>query len=459
MKAIRLSKQMGLVFTLAWVSLACAKTPLVERLKHKPNASLREFESWNGNGIVYALPRTAFDVVFSVTRTDLEKPLCYGQYGDTDRKKVWERLELNETPIENSARTLFSLGKATLTTAVIPDPDAVFVVRVPEGKGSASLQLTLGPDGTLGGLQAEATDPALAITSRALEVVGTLAGKVIRFGAATPELTDASDCDEKVDEYEDLQQELIQLRSQPTPFPKDTVLLYQGEIRAEMAKIQALFLGQPKVTLGDIVCRISPNGEGTSPVLSLDIKHGFSSGLNVRCAMPKGFESRTAPAPSSISVSLTIALADSTIHAAYAASTQSENGESGFFYRDPARAYVSLEGPPSVRSVPALMTVAQLGQIRSLPRVQGSNPSLSVELYPDTGAIKSVRASRSGPNWEGAISSAGTGAGAVLDALDAKKKANPSEKAPTTTTPEALGPLDAELALQIAKKSLREQPR
>jgi hypothetical protein len=217
------------------------------------------------------------------------------------------------------------------------------------------------------------------------------------------------------------------------------------------------------VTKAIVVCRANPNRAGESDVLHFDKLTGLAAGAGAVCHMPKGFRQAQEAKATGAKVTLELAVADTTIMNAYEARETQDSSDAGFFYREPAQAFVSLSGHPKADMKPTLFVVPQLGKVRSLPRVSGNKPSLTVELYPDTGALKKVTIGHTKADIPGLIGSASTGAGAVLDAAKAKNDAAKAaaEKEAAKNDPLAVltyeqGLVEAELAVETAKRALSE---
>lgn len=444
--------------------LSCVKTPRVEHLKLRQDSS--GFEDWHGEGLVYALPRTVFDATFSVEQVKLEAPQCYAQYEDEDaRKDAWRKVEVEAALIEPAPRTLYSLTGSSLNAVTVPDPEAVFISRLSSNK--ATLNINLGAHGIVGGFQGQSESQAIAVVAKSIEVAAGIGSELLLAGAASAEAVDPAGCDRLVEQYGALRRELSELRASNVPLPRDTVEAFQKEIRAEMAAIQAVFLGRPTVTRAAVVCRLNPTKAGPSEVLSVHRTEGLTAAHGVPCHIPADFTSEADRFREGTMLSLEVALADTTIQNAYDARDAQDSSDAGFFYREPASAYISLSGHPNAELKPVLFEVPQLGQVRSLPRLRGSKPSLTVELYPESGALKKVVTGRTRADVPGLIDSTSAGANAVLDAIKERRQATrPGTEARDDTPldafaqgpgPSEAGRSEAELAIEKAKRALRER--
>ena len=61
----------------------CVHTPQVEKVEG----------TWDGNGVLYALPRTAIDATFEVSKVDFKAPEC--KTSNDERKTIAEQLDLS----------------------------------------------------------------------------------------------------------------------------------------------------------------------------------------------------------------------------------------------------------------------------------------------------------------------------------------------------------------------------
>ena len=438
---------------------ACTvKTPLVERLVL--DEATGKYSTWHGEGVIYALPKTAFDVRVQVSRTDLEVPRCAA---DSVSDEDWKTLELDKNVVQPSGGTVFAVHSGSIAARSVPDATQVFLSRTPTSGGDAALKVTMGESGLANGTEASAKSKTVETVAKVLEVAGSVAGGLVAFGAAAPQMT-SDECREKVQQYAELARELSSYRSAPSPYPKDTLEQYYNEIKAEQAAIQALFVGKPTVTKGVVACEVVPQAEGENPVLTLYWHGGLAVPAGVQCQMDKRLQAPAGVAGPRAELVLNVKVVDNTLSHAYAARSGTVAvQDAGFYYRVPARALVSLSGHPKATTEPTAYLVAQLGSVEALPRISGSHPSLNVELYAETGALKSVQISHESADMAGLIGSAGTGAGAVVSALsdrkakaDAARKEAEANRDPLVTSTYQKNLIETELAIATAKKALAD---
>lgn len=439
------------------------KTPLVERLEHKANST--DYMSWDGNGIVYALPKIGFDVQMKVSRTELEKPVC-------DAKKLTKEdladMGIKIAEIKMKKRTIFALHSATLTSHAVPDPERVFIARFPESSGYAdsSLQVKMGSEGTVNGVEASAASKAAPIAAKTIEFVGTVGAAVVAAGAKSAE-EQKKECEQAPEDFKNLKKELSKYRALPTPFPKGTLDLYMNEIKAEQARIQALFIGKPTVLEGTVSCFVAPAKKKTkTTILNLYNEKGIEP-KDAECVMDAKFlvpqDFKPKPKDKKSSISLNITLIDNTMLSANKAAKSEVPKSAGFFYSVPVRALVSLSGHEKANTKPVPYLLPQLGEVRALPQAEGSSPAMIVELDPETGALKSVKVSNSAADIAGIIGSGSTSTSGLLTAIatqrDKEREAAKEEAAkhePLAVLTREQGMLEAELAIATAKEALRQ---
>lgn len=442
----------------------CVRTPRVERLDQS-NGSLK---SWSGEGMVYALPKTSFDVTFNVTKTTLEAPKCGPTQYPTlaDLKAKLHELDLDPETNTTGLRTIHSIDSAKLETTTIPDPKAVFLSQIPQKAGTSSLKVSIAEEGTVSGYDTSRSSQALAVTTKTLEFVASVVGAAIPLGAATPATpAETSDCDAAVTEYTDLKELLSNYRTEPTPQTAGALKIYQQEIRTEMARRQAFFLGKPKVQRVGFRCRLAPDSAGSHQVLQFNQAKGFASGNAATCDIPASLAAPANTSGTPIALKMTLVSEQPLKAALEKGPDTSRNADAGFFYRVPALAWASLEGHKKIDGTPLRLIVPQLGVIRSLPRVKGTNPSLTVELHPTSGALKSVTITHKSADVASTLSTVGTGAAGILTAIKARDDAAAAKEKEDAAKQDALavstyqqGLIESELAIEIAKRALAELP-
>lgn len=415
-------------------------TPEVERLQYVNG----EFPNWKGDGIVYALPKKQFTVTLDVSRTVLEKPKC------TIDETSAAILDVEVSKVSLSGQTLFSISGATLTSQAVPDMDKVLVSRMPESKAFAdsSLLVNMGARGLIEGFEGSATSKSVQVAAKLLELGGALGSSAVLFGASSPSAITSNDCAEKLNEYSRLRDLSKGFKESPIPHFKKTIDLYNEEIKAEQAVIKALFIGKPSVLTGTIACHVSPSSVGKIGVIEFSVLKGFRSKNGIQCEGDDRFftggrltDVRT--------IILSIMLTNNTLVTATGKSQEKLKDVAGFFYNVPAQAMVWLEGHQKALTAPEEHSIPQLGLMRSIPRVKGYSPVLIVNLHPETGALKSVRATHTAADYPGLIGSINSSSGALLTALKTKK-----EIEETAAKEAAAG--ETELAKLTAKKDLLE---
>lgn len=439
---------MFLAISVAFAGCA-VKTPLVERLSRDDTG----YKSWSGNGIVYALPKLGFDVQFDVRQTELDVPRCNASEL-TDEQQ--EAMEIDPEKIESRKRKIYTLHSTTLTKRSVPDPARVFISRFPESSGWAdsSLLVKMGPDGTVEGTESSAVSKSVAIATKLIEFTGSVGAAVIAMGSGVPKPS-FDECKAKADQYMELQKELSKFRAMPTPYPKDTLEQYINEIKAEQAVIQALFIGKPTVLKGSINCFVVPDKAGATDLLKIVPKKGFIPLEDVLCYMDERFDGRDkdiSEADKSSTVSMNVEIADDVMKTAYRAGPSPAPNSAGFFYSVPVRAFVSLSGHAKATTDQESYFLPQLGDVRSLPQVEGSSPALIVNLDPETGALKSVKVSNNAADIAGMLGSTGTSVSNLINAETAKA----TKQDPLAVLKREQALLEAELAIATAKEALAQ---
>lgn len=438
------------------------QTPLVERLK-KTNG---QYESWDGNGVVYALPKLGFDVQFQVSRTYFETPECSTDLLTPEQKNAMDI----EAGIKIKARTIVALHSTQFTKRAVPDPDRIFISRFPEASwwADSSLLIKMGSNGVIEGTEGSAASKAAAIGMKALEFVGNVGASVITLGVAAPHQSfGKKKCVEKADEFMRLQKEIANYRTSPTPFSKEVLDQYISEINAEQIPILALYLGEPRVVKGAASCFVVPEKFETKRIVTLYSTHGLHVERGVSCAMDKEFKAPDQFSPEQgekvSPILMAVEPADETLTSAYAAGPSSVPDSAGFFYSVPARAYISLSGHKNAAKDRESYLLPQLGSLHTLPQVEGANPVLVVDLHEETGALKSVKVVNNAADVAGLISATDTSINTLLAATTAQKAkedeaaiAAAAKRDPLAVLTREQALLEAELAIATAKEALKQ---
>lgn len=457
---------MTLAIAFSLVLSGCSTTtPLVKRLK--PSETGLGYAEWSGDGLLYALPKTGFDITFTVSKTNLGKPLCKADKITAEQREAMS-IKLDE--IKDEQRTIYAIHSTTLTNRAVPDPNKVFFSSFPKSSNFAdsSLVVTMGADGTVNGLDASAASKVDKVITKVFEVAGKIGAAIVAFGAAKPSMNEA-ECTQMANNYISLKRELSRYRSLPTPYPKDTLDHYIKEIKSDQANIQALFIGKPTVQKGAISCFVAPDKFDTINILSVYPSKGFLTTDHAVCQMGEVFSIKASNQPTSSDKQSSIILkveqepSGDVMLAAYNAAKSKTPESAGFFYSVPVKAFVSLSGHAKATINREAYLLPQLGKVRSLPQVKGSNPSLVVSLHPETGALKSVKVSNNAPDIAGMVGAAGVSSSELLTAITAQrtKEQEAAEAAAAKLDPLAVlqreqALLESELAIATALEALKQ---
>lgn len=203
-------------------------------------------------------------------------------------------------------------------------------------------------------------------------------------------------------------------------------------------------------------------------MLGLFPDRGIHAEPAAQCEIPTEFEyTHAASTPEKNQITLVVDTVASPIAEAWGAkspaATEPKNG-AGFYYIVPDPADVGVTGPNGTQVAKSRFLVPQLGDVQSIPRVKGSNPKLTVDLYPDTGALKAVTIVVNSPDVAAMVGSAGTSTTTILNAVAARRKADQAadEALAVKNSPLALlqhekALLEAELAILTAKDALAQK--
>lgn len=431
-------------------------SPVVERIKYNLNG----YSEWSGEGVVHSLPMVGFDLIFEVSKTELESPKCdANKLTDTQL----EAMGIDPGEIGSGKRTYYTLHSTKLNPRSVSDPNKVFVTRYPKHSfwADTSVLVKLGNDGIIEGIDGASASKSMAIGAKLLEFTASVGKGVVGFGAAARKMQ-PKECENKAIGYFHLQEELAAYRAMGVPFPKDTLDLYISEIKAEQAAILALFIGKPTVHRGIINCFIAPNNAGDQSILNVDKSLGFKKIGGDSCEIDQVFLNPRAVGPKGKLVSIRVEEIDDTIKAVYEKRGANIPSAAGLYYSVPVRAYVSISGHPKANIDRQSFLLPQLGSLNSIPRVKGYSPALIGEYYPDTGALKSVKVVNNAADLAALIGSASTSTGNYLsaraEAEDEKRaaaKLAASERDPLTLLKREQAILESTLAIETAREALK----
>jgi hypothetical protein len=437
------------------------------------------------NLVGYALPRTVLRVSYTAVRADFGKPECAAD--DTLRQLLGiEDMKLPTLEGGDKA-SVFSVKDGVLTTVSEPDPSEVFYTTMTnDSLVDDSLKVVLGPDGIVSAVEGSARDVVGPTVVKAIEVAGAITAAALPFtlfkeSAPKGEIklhgkkltTSGLDarCTEKVDRYLKLEEQRQEVLAMKVPHAKDAYELRLGELRAAQDVIRASFLGLKRTITAPFTCDVVPaTGSASLPSFSLAVRRGIKPEGDARCRIPVEFRhaaGATPPANEDVSEKVAIAVTphnEALTQLWTKLDADNRPTEAGFFYRVPGAGTVAVDSTrKGVAIAPHRVTIAQLGSVRAYPRVSGSNPKLTFELYPDTGALKSVLVEQKATDVAGLLGALGGASTAVLTAEKARRdaaaaaeeaKRKDAANAELTNLQKQQAILEATLAIKEAREAL-----
>ncbi|MEA3379461.1 MAG: DUF4831 family protein [Pseudomonadota bacterium] len=432
----------------------CVHTPQVEKVEG----------TWDGNGVLYALPRTAIDATFEVSKVDFKAPEC--KTSNDERKTIAEQLDLSLKQLSDDAKTVFAVHSGAITTRPIPDNDKVFVMRFPEHSNWAntSMLTTLNAQGVIESAEGSSTSKAVEIGTKVLEF-GVSAGLGLLGAASSSQAEDSDGCDAHIANYLALKKSKINFRTGPTFPTGDALALFLAQIDVEMAEIQAKFIGKATIQKDVIQCSASPSELGELSLFEVDSNKGFN--LKPGCTML----GKTIPEGISLSNYQTVKIKVEALDASQIGLADfpalhdlaPKIMDIGFVYNVPSDAFVSITGHPKAVVAKTKVTMPQFGELGYLPRVKGNSPSLNVSLHGETGALKSVTVTNDAAEIGtvlGSLSTATSSYFTTRQAIEDKEAAAVAAEAAKQDELALLGReqglLEAKVAIYTAKDALEQ---
>ena len=249
--------------SLSFIFLAgCVGTPLVERIKYTGT----DFESWSGEGIVYALPKTKIEAVFDISKTEFKPPYCKadlcedgGCAAEYSKEAVLETLNVKKDAVDHFGIIAYGLHSGVVSAKAVIDQEKVFVSRLPESSffSNSSLLLTLDGNGLVEGVDGMSSSKAVEFAAKVVELGFSIATSAVPYGAPMPISKEERDTDERkndcramIDEYRKLEKEINEYRTRGTPYPVETVNKFQAEYKIAQGNIKEAFVGKSESTVG-----------------------------------------------------------------------------------------------------------------------------------------------------------------------------------------------------------------
>ena len=447
-----------------FIATGCVYTPKVEHLE--------DGEEWGGEGILYALPRTSFDVVFEVSQVNFGAPVC-----KDPSDELLKRIDLKSSLVSNNKRTVHMVKSSSMEAKPVPDKNKVYVMHLPESSNwsNTSLQITINENGIIESVESSATSKAVEIASKVLEIGLNVAVGLSPAGAKSEDTLRPDECEQAVVAYEALKQEWNNFRATGFDISPELLGIYRSEIEKEQAAQQAHFTGKVDITLSNIVCHVSPKDMKSIPLFDVETKQGFK--LHEGCRMT-GDKITTSTAPLQCSdddstcdikhIVMNIKNLDKqkTRNANFTLidKTNTDSSlikEKGFYYNIPIEAIVSISGHSKAAVEDKIYTLPQLGSVGALPRFKGNSPAMTVALHPETGALKTVKVTNDAADLPGLFSTVATGATnylaakAAQDAKAAEVAAKEAlEKDELTILTRTKNLAETKLAIEVAKEAL-----
>ncbi|MFP2908477.1 hypothetical protein ACLESD_26165 [Pyxidicoccus sp. 3LFB2] len=465
-------KQQAIIAILFLATACSTTTPRISRITE---TGAKE----SPTGFFYTLPRTIFQVRYKVSRTEFESSKCLPNslgatpYSQDDYDDHLKRLGLKATDIKGPG-SLTSVSDGAFVIASEPDPDNVFIIEKVGASSFADsmLKLTFGPDGVVQSSELSSTDKLGPAVVKTIEVAGSFVGTIV--GMAGAKSLSKTECETLVEQFEARAKDRATLRTNPTPHPKDALELRNAELVAAQDLIKTVFLGLKSVTTSVVMCDVVPKSGTPVEVFSVYPSEGLSFPNDSRCRVPALFSVKapaatapaatapaatapaaTAPAAKRIQVFLKTKSLDETLKN----KSITPKDVAGLFYRVPGAAHVEVTTEPFVSAIAlpgSRYLITQVGAVRSHPQVSGSNPRISAELYPETGALKSLTIEEKAPDYAAYIGSIGGAGNAVLAGEKTRREAVEKEAAEAQAAAEKKAAAQTPLAQLQAEQALLE---
>jgi hypothetical protein len=435
------------------------------------------------SGVLYALPTTVLRTSVKIDRQE-KSGAPYARYAAifvTDAKPVCAEAECTA-----DEKLTFSLAQgATISTYGEPDPSQVFLVQFSGGGAiDQSLSMTWNEAGLLSSTSATVTNRTMDIVSSGIKMATSLGTKfaggaagavVVRVTSCpNPSSTDSwvlpilqqshdaalnqllvyhycniapatrsgwarADKDKKlltaaISDYVRFVQPLTKARGDILDGTSNSVdqASLLGKLETELdAAITRYFTGKiaTKTWAGVLDSRDVKAGASlplTIPLLTLDPKKGIclkSATIPPDAApIPKDFLPSDCTS-ATLEVSLNVAFYPDPSTQLFTKITDDNRGKRSFRYRIPAHVSATLQDGKGGSAGAAIISVAQLGTVVSLP-AQRHSKSLTYELgfVEATGALKTFKLGTTGGFDSSTVDALSSSAGTVVDARNAAQK-------------------------------------
>ena len=383
-----IQSQLIIAIVTATVMHGCAKTHAVRPLGTNHPAS----------GLVYSLPRTVLRVIATPTLVSYEKGPCSADIGNSDpavREAYDNARSLYGLPSPlSSGETSVAISGWNIERYSEPDPDARFVVDL-ETAGNATLMLAWDDAGNATSFSSSSTDRVADIT---METVGSIAQLVGRFFGSSAALTPAAppnqdiseQCRNAFSQINIIQASYFALRENSANGGEQSVVdssvaSLSSELRAAYGRVT----NRKYTTLTPVRCdvRLEANERraGTVELFSFGTTPAQFVFTSEECTydlrLPRA-SNEDSVEENSVSLNWSI-VSDPPIQ------QESTSEVRGFYFREPVRVAVRLEqqiasSEGRTLAVGNVISIAQMGLIRSLPRVRTRRSAkVLIEVGPD----------------------------------------------------------------------------
>ena len=498
-----MKKTTPLAIGLSGFLAGCVSTPLVEKLEYD---SATGFSQWNGEGVVYSLPKTKIDMTFEVNRTTFEKPYCptnlcdkageNGKCTDNDEEKykpenVLKTLQVKKNATDHDGLTVYSITSGTAVSKPVVDKEKVFVTRLPESSffANSSLVLNMDESGLIESLDVASTSKAVEFATKVVELGFSVATSGVPLGASEfialdndKKISIIKECQKLIDKYIEVEAEINKYKTQPFPYPADTVEKYQADWRIELASLKEKFIGKASSKNGKAFCGISPESDKDGEKHEKDKEYelfefsameGFHQPEDDKyCDFSSNdFEVNTVlKGPKKSIIKLHVKKVESLksqeenwLIEAYAKQTRDNNYSTkpGLYYNVPEKGTIQLTGHRKIDSELKIIDFPQFGSLRYLPQISGYSPALVVSLHKDTGALKSIKVSNSAADLASVVGSISTGRSQYMAAKVAQRDKDAAQLAEEKAKQDTLAVLtrkksilEALVAIEVAEDAL-----
>lgn len=371
-------------------------------------------------GVVYSLPRTLITVDVPLKQVSRQPGILLPLRNVTDwenyAKTLRTKLGIEPHEIILTKYTKYSVVNdgVSIGTTAVPDKDATFYAEMQaDGLQELKLDLTFGAKSILVKADVSATNQVLPLVGKVGETLIATAGKTLAIKAASVPFTDPA-VTAAIDEIIDIREKRWDALNKPA-LDSAVVLLLLEELKQRETRLLANLVGTEEIKLWTLKAEIDPpqNAVGSISEILLKLHDGagveiasngknrsqspFPTATNPNPFAPDVFEERSPTLPPNVihptPTTNAIALNLDPKPLLFQSNNFPKVSDGSLYYRVPRDATAEVTSYGASSKVISLkeVTIAQLGNIRQLPRrLGGVSGGYVVTLDDSTGGLKSI---------------------------------------------------------------------